>query len=102
VADVRDGLDGGSDVGYTTVLKFLQIMVTKGLLRRNEDVRPHVYRPAVDREATQRRLVSDLIERAFGGSSADLVQRALDAKPATRKELAEIRKMLDGNKGDSK
>jgi len=102
VAEVRAGLAGSEDKGYTTVLKLLQIMVGKGLVRRSEESRPHVYRAAVTETATQRRLVRDLIERAFGGSSAELVLRALDEQPASVEEMKAIRRLLDRTRGDSK
>jgi predicted transcriptional regulator len=85
-----------SEVGYTTVLKLLQIMTTKGLVKRDETERTHTYRPAVSQNQTERRLVKDLIERAFGGSAGKLVLHALDAAKSSPKEMEEIRKMLSG------
>jgi BlaI family transcriptional regulator, penicillinase repressor len=85
----------GKPAGYTTVLKFMQIMAERGLLRRDESQRSHVYHPVASEEKTQRRLVSDLLERVFGGSAQALVQQALAAKPASAEELAQIRKLLD-------
>ncbi len=81
--------------GYTTVLKLMQIMAQKGLLLRDESRRSHVYQPAVERDAMQRRWVGDLLDRAFAGSTSQLVLRALAAKPVSGSELAEIRAMLD-------
>ena len=81
--------------GYTTVLKLLQIMLDKGLVVRDTSQRAHVYAAAVEEAATQRRLVSDLLDRAFGGSARQLVVRALDAEPIDSDELAEIRVLLD-------
>ncbi len=101
VADVRAELDQKHAVGYTTILKLLQIMVEKGLARRDEAQWPHVYRAAVTEEATQKRLVRDLMDRAFGGSAANLVLRALAAKPASAEELAEIRELLKRSGGAS-
>jgi predicted transcriptional regulator len=102
VGEVRSELDGENQVGYTTVLKLLQIMVEKGLAQRDEATRPHQYRAAVDQVATQKELVRDLMDRAFGGSSADLVLRALSTKPASASELEEIRRLLDHGKGGRK
>lgn len=85
----------GREVGYTTVLKTMQIMVEKGLLVREERGRAHVYRPAAREEKAKRDLVGDFMERAFGGSARDLVMHALAAKPASSEEIAEIRRMLD-------
>ncbi|MDA1276251.1 MAG: BlaI/MecI/CopY family transcriptional regulator [Verrucomicrobia bacterium] len=83
------------ETGYTTVLKFLQIMTEKGLVTRDEANRTHIYHPAQPAELTQRQLISDLANRAFGGSATKLVVRALSTKKASPSELAEIRKLLD-------
>lgn len=83
------------EVGYTTVLKLLQIMHEKGLVERDESERSHRYSPAVAERATERRLVGDLIDRGFSGSAGRLVLRALSARKATAEELAEIRRVLD-------
>ena len=90
------------ETGYTTVLKLMQIMTEKGLLVREESARTHVYEPAMTEERTQRQLISDLLERAFSGSSKNLVMRALSAKKASREELAEIRRLLDEMEGGQK
>ena len=84
--------------GYTTTLKFMQLMTEKGMLERHEDGRIHFYQAAYPEEATQQRLIVDLLERAFGGSSAKLVIQALTAKPASAEELREIRKLLAAQK----
>lgn len=81
--------------GYTTVLKFMQIMTQKGLLTRDDTERTHVFSAAVPREITQRQLVGDLLQRAFGGSAKNLVLQALSAKRASSEELAEIRRLLE-------
>ena len=83
------------DVGYTTVLKLLQIMTQKGLTSRNEIGRSHVYQAVAAEESTKRKLVSDLLDRAFDGSAAGLVQQALSAKQANPGELRRIRELLD-------
>lgn len=95
VREVHEQLNQTKPTGYTTVLKLMQIMSEKGLVRRNEDQRAHVYEAACRREDTQRQLVGDLVERAFGGSATQLVMQALAAKRATPEELAEIRRILD-------
>ena len=95
VREAQEALAKGRVVGYTTVLKTMQIMVEKGLLVREERGRAHVYRPAAREEKAKRDLVGDFMERAFGGSARDLVMHALAAKPASTDELAEIRRMLD-------
>lgn len=86
-------------VGYTTILKFLQIMTEKGLVTRDDSARSHIYKPALVEHHTQRHLIGDLLERAFGGSAAKLVTAALSAKKASRAELKEIRKILDEMEG---
>lgn len=83
------------DLGYTTVLKTLQVMTDKGLAQRDETDRSHIYRAAFSQEATQRGLVSDLMEKAFAGSAAQLVMQALSGQKASREELAQIRALLD-------
>ena len=89
----------GQPVAYTTVLKLLQIMTEKGLVAREESSRAHVYRAAVEKEQTQRRLLADLRDKAFGGSAAQLIMQALSGPPATAEELQEIREMLDRFEG---
>src|SRR5688572_22329005 len=83
---------------YTTALKLLQIMAEKGLVRRDESDRTHVYHPRLTEEQTQRQLVRDLLERAFGGSSSTLVLQALNAKRATPEELGEIHKLIEARR----
>ena len=99
VREVAEAL--GRDVGYTTVLKLLQIMTDKRLVKRDESARTHVYQAAYTEDQTQRQLVSDLLERAFGGSASKLVLQALAASKATPQELAEIRKLLAIRRGGS-
>ena len=81
--------------GYTTALKLLQIMTTKGLVARDESRRPQVYRPSSSRERTERQLVRDLLERAFGGSARRLVMQALAVKRASAEELEQIEELLE-------
>ena len=90
------------ETGYTTVLKTLQIMRTKGLVERDETDRSHIYRPAIGQEETQRQFVGHLLERVFSGSARKLVMQALSVKKASREELAEIRKLLDKIEGGKK
>jgi BlaI family transcriptional regulator, penicillinase repressor len=80
---------------YTTVLKTLQVMAEKGLVWRDEKLRAHVYEVAQPREATQRQLAGDLISRAFNGSAQSLMMGALSGRKTSKKELAELRKLLD-------
>jgi predicted transcriptional regulator len=99
VRDVHDALNVERATGYTTVLKLLQIMTEKGLVRRDEDARAHVYEAVQSEEHAQRRLVGDLLDRAFNGSAQQLVLQALTTKKATPEELAEIRALLDELEG---
>ena len=100
VREVHQELE--TPVGYTTVLKLLQIMTEKKLVRRSQAARTHVYQPLVTEETTQRRMVSDLMDRAFGGSALRLVMQALSTKPASAEELQEIRRLLDGMHGGTR
>ncbi|MCZ6596290.1 MAG: BlaI/MecI/CopY family transcriptional regulator [Planctomycetota bacterium] len=91
----------GRGVGYTTVLKLLQIMAAKGLVERDESRRSHVYAARVSEGDTQRRLLGDLMERAFEGSASKLVMQALSAQRATPEELSAIRRLLDELEGEA-
>jgi len=95
VREVYDVIGRQRPVQYSTVLKFMQIMAGKGLVRRDEEQRAHIYKPARPREWTQRQLAGDLLERAFSGSAKALLVGALSARRATKRELADIRKLLD-------
>ncbi len=94
VREVYKTLNSGKDIGYTTVLKLMQIMTDKGLVERDESCRPQLYRPCLPREQTQRQLIRDLADRAFGGSAKRLVMQALEGKKASPGELAQIEKLL--------
>ena len=95
VRQVHDRLSQTRDIGYTTVLKLMQIMTEKELVTRDETNRSHLYRAKRRAEVTQKQLIADLVQRAFGGSTEKLVMRALAAKKTSREEIAQIRKMLD-------
>jgi predicted transcriptional regulator len=95
VRDVHDQLSKKKDIGYTTVLKLMQIMVDKGLLRRDEQERAHVYSAKIPRNKTRQRLLDDLLERAFDGSAKELVMQALASGNTSTEELNEIRQMID-------
>ncbi len=84
----------GSKGSYTTVLKLLQVMLEKGLVKRDEAKLSHVYAAAVDRTVNQERMVGGLIDRAFDGSVSELILRALSVKPASAKEIKSIRTLL--------
>jgi predicted transcriptional regulator len=95
VREVYKILNSGKEVGYTTVLKLMQIMTEKGLVERDEDCRPQLYRPCLPRDQTERQLIKDLVDRAFGGSAKRLVMQALEVKKASPRELAQIEKLLN-------
>ena len=99
VRHVHDALSHERPTAYTTALKMLQIMTEKGLVRRDESERTHVYQARLSEEQTQRQLVRDLVDRAFGGSSSKLVLQALSSKRASAEELTEIRRLIDGREG---
>jgi predicted transcriptional regulator len=100
VRQVHEVLSRERPAAYTTALKLLQIMTDKGLVSRDERDRSHVFQARLSEAQTQRQLVRDLLDRAFGGSAAKLVMQALAAKRASPEELLEIRRLIDG-RGES-
>jgi BlaI family transcriptional regulator, penicillinase repressor len=101
VREVHEVVSGGKDVGYTTVLKQMQVMHRKGLVKRSERFRSHVYEASQPQARVQRELVQSLIKQAFGGSASGLVQSALGGRKVTATELAEIREVLEKFGGKS-
>ena len=99
VRDVHETIARRKATQYTTVLKQMQVMAEKGLLRRNEEQRSHIYEAARSREWTQRQLAGDLLQRAFDGSAKGLLIGALSARKASKEELAELRRLLDEYEG---
>lgn len=102
VRHVHEQLTVSQKIGYTTVLKTLQIMTEKGLVRRDESQRAHVYTARRSEEKTQKRLLGDLLDRAYRGSAGKLVMQALSSRRASPEELAAIRRMLDEMSGETK
>ena len=102
VRAVQRILNETKPTGYTTVLKLLQIMTDKGLVERDDTVRPQIYRARHSREHTQRRLLRDLLDRAFGGSVKSLVLQALAARKSSPEELQAIEELLDRFEGGEK
>src|SRR5947199_4794940 len=100
VRDVHDELNRHTATGYTTVLKLLQIMTEKGLVVRDEAQRAHIYEARYSEQKTQRQLLVDLADRAFGGSSAKLVLQALSGRKTSAEELNAIREMLERLEGE--
>ena len=99
VREIYDALNATRPSGYTTVLKLLQIMTTKGLVVRDEASRAHVYRAAISQDATQNELMKDLSVRLFSGSAAQLALHALAMEPASADELDAIRALIDSKRG---
>lgn len=95
VREIHEGLKGDRGTGYTTTLKVMQKMLRKGLVRRDESARTHIYAPVLKAEQTQKQLASDLVHKGFGGSAARLVVAALSSRKASKEELDEIRQLLD-------
>ena len=102
VRDIQKIMNETKETGYTTVLKLLQIMTDKGLVERDETVRPQIYRPRYSQIQTQRQLLRDLTQRAFGGSIKALVLQALATKKSSPEELEAIEKLLDRIEGGAK
>jgi BlaI family penicillinase repressor len=95
VRDVHEELGTHKPTGYTTILKLMQIMTEKGLVRRDEEQRAHIYEARLPQEQTQKQLLGDLVERVFDGSAAKLVMQALSGRKTSRQELDQIREFLD-------
>ena len=102
VRDVYEQLNRNAPTGYTTVLKLLQIMTEKGLVVRDETQRAHIYEARHSEQKTQRQLLLDLADRAFGGSAAKLVLQALSGRKTSAEELSAIRDLLDRLEGGAK
>ncbi len=94
VRQVRDVLHRSRPTLYTTALKLLQIMTAKGLVRREEAGRTHIYHPCLSEERTQRQLIRDLLDRAFGGSASKLVMQALATTKASAAEMKAVERLL--------
>ncbi len=99
VREVHESLSEKKDLGYTTVLKLLQIMTAKGSVRRNEDQRAHVYEACQPATETKRQLVGDVLQRVFQGSASELMIHALEGRRTSKKELEELRRLLDEYEG---
>src|SRR5205823_14461153 len=95
VREVHEALSEKKELGYTTVLKLLQIMTAKGLVRRDNDQRAHVYEACQPATETKRQLVGDALQRVFEGSASELMIHALQGRRTSKKELEELRRLLD-------
>ena len=101
VRQVHNALAADKVTNYSTTVKMLSVMLDKGLVKRDETVRPLVYRAAKNQETTQRNMLRHLIQRVYDGSAGSLVMQALSSQRATPDELAEIRRLLDELEGES-
>ena len=97
LADIEE-----KDTTYSTTVKMLSVMLEKGLVKRDEEVSPQVYRAATSQKVTQRKMLGDLIDKVYDGSALSLVLQALASRKASSDELAEVRRMLDELEGQSK
>ena len=95
VRDVQAALSASKPTGYTTALKLMQIMADKGLVDRDDSVRPQLYRPRHKQAQTQKHLLRDFIDRAYGGSVKALVMHALSSKKPSQKDIQELEALLD-------
>jgi BlaI family penicillinase repressor len=95
VRDVHEALSEKKSLGYTSVLKLLQIMTAKGTVRRNETQRAHVYEVCLPAEQTKRQIAGDMLQRVFEGSASQLMMHALAGRKASLEEITELRRMLD-------
>jgi predicted transcriptional regulator len=98
VREVHEELAKTKEAGYTTTLKLMQIMHEKGLVKRDDSIKTHIYQPAVSREKTQKHLLSKMITTVFGGDTTQLVIQALGNHKASAEELEEIQKMIENLK----
>ncbi len=95
VREIHEVMSESKDLGYTSALKLLQIMTTKGLVTRTEEQRAHVYEAALPAEKTKQQMAADVLQRVFRGSASQLMQHALSGNRSSKKELDEIRQLLD-------
>jgi predicted transcriptional regulator len=102
VRDIQARLSVTRETGYTTALKMLQIMTEKGLVERDESVRPQIYRAKFSQQKTQKQLLQDLVQRAFGGSVKALVMQAISTRKSSPEDLEAIEKLLDRFEGGGK
>lgn len=102
VRQVHEALEDERETGLSTTLKMMQVMTAKGLLLKDDDQRPQVYRPAMSQEEAQTQFVDDLIQRVFGGAADKLILRAVSSKHVSRKDREQIRKLLKKLEGESK
>lgn len=99
VREIHQRLEAAKGTNYSTTVKMLAVMLRKGLVKRDENAQPHVYRPALTRTKTGKQMLDDLIEKVYDGSAMSLVLQALSSSKATKEELDEVRHVLDQMEG---
>ncbi len=99
VREIHTRLNADKGTNYSTTVKMLSVMLEKGLVTRDENASPHIYRPVLTREKAGRRMLSDLIEKVYDGSAMSLVLQALSSTTASKSELEEVRRLLDQMEG---
>jgi BlaI family penicillinase repressor len=99
---IHNELAEDRDTNYSTTVKMLSVMLEKGLVKRDETVRPQVFRPAATQRRTQQRMLKDLVQKAYDGSVGSLVLQALASQKSSPEELAEIRRLLNQLEGEAK
>jgi BlaI family penicillinase repressor len=99
VRQVHEAIEAEKEIGYTSVLKLFQIMATKGLVRRDENQRAHVYEAQHSATEMKRQLAGDVLRRVFGGSASDLMMHALEGRKTSKQELEALRRLLDEHEG---
>jgi predicted transcriptional regulator len=95
VREVHEALSTHKPIGYTSVLKLMQIMTAKGTVRRDEQQRAHVYEAVQPAEKTKRQLALDVLQRVFDGSASELMMHALNGRKTSKEEVEELRRLLD-------
>ena len=95
VRDVHNRLAESKETGYSTTVKMLSVMLDKGLVKRDDSVRPQVFRPASSQERTQKQILNEMIQKVYDGSAKSLVLQALSSTKASKQDLGEIKKLLE-------
>ena len=99
--EIHNAIIENRDINYSTTVKMLTVMLEKSLVKKDDSVRPQLFRAAVTQKKTQSRMLTDLMQRAYDGSMGSLVLQALSSKKVTKKELTEIRNLLNQLDGDN-
>src|SRR5437868_4160363 len=102
VREIHKRLEAAKGTNYSTTVKMLAVMLGKGLVKRNESERPHIYRAASTQERTQKQMLAGLIDKVFNGSAMSLVLQALSSRPASKAELEEMRRLIERLEGESR